>query len=106
MELGSGVLDAETPVDASLSFVALLFQGLDLAAEGFLIGDALFEAAAGEDTEFDLRHVEPASMLGGVVELQPPRYAPRRRRRKGLVKDALRWVLRLSITTRTTGTSG
>ena len=101
MELGSGVLDAETPVDAGLSFVALLFQGLDLAAEGFLIGDALFEAAAGEDTEFDLRHVEPASMLGGVVELQPPR-----RRRKGLVKDALRWVLRLSITTRTTETSG
>ena len=56
MELGSGVLDAETPVDSGLSFVALLFQGLDLAAEGFLIGDALFEAAAGEDTEFDLRH--------------------------------------------------
>ena len=59
MELGSGVLDAETPVDAGLSFVALLFQGLDLAAEGFLIGDALFEAAAGEDTEFDLRHSLP-----------------------------------------------
>ena len=56
MELGSGVLDAETPVDAGLSSVSLLFQGLNLPAEGLLLRDALFEAAAGEDTEFNLRH--------------------------------------------------
>ena len=89
MEFGSGVLDAEVPVDSDLCSVSFLFQDVNLLAEGLLIGDALFEAAAGEDTEFDLRHIEPATVLGGVVELQPPRYAPGLRRRKGLVQRRL-----------------
>ena len=89
MEFGSGVLDAEVPVDSGLSLVSFLFQNVNLPAEGLLVGDALFEAAAGEDTEFDLRHIQPASMLGGVVELQPPRYAPCLHRWKGLVQRRL-----------------
>ena len=56
MEFGSGVLDAEAPVDAGLSFVSLQFQGVDLPAEGFLVREALLEATAGEDAELDLRH--------------------------------------------------
>ena len=86
MEFGSGVLDAEAPSDAGLTLVSLQFKGLHLPAEGILIGDALSEAVAREDTELDLSHIEPATMLGGVVKLQPPRDAPRLRRRKGLVQ--------------------
>ena len=71
MEFGSGVLDAESPVDAGLSLVSLLFQSLDLPAEGFLVGETLLEATAGEDAELDLRHVQPTATLGGVVKLQP-----------------------------------
>ena len=56
MEFGSGVLDAEVPVYSGLSSVSLLFQGVNLPAEGLPVGDALFEAAARKDTEFDLRH--------------------------------------------------
>ena len=41
MEFGSGVLDAEAPVDAGLSFVPLQFQGADLPAEGFLVWETL-----------------------------------------------------------------
>ena len=48
MELGPGVLDTEVPVDSGLSLVSLLFQGVNLPAEGLLVGDALFEAAAGK----------------------------------------------------------
>ena len=55
LEFGSGVLDAKTPVGLGLSLISLQFQGMDLAAERFLIGDALPEAAAGEDAELDLR---------------------------------------------------
>jgi len=55
LEFGSGVLDAKKPVDLGLSLISLQFQGMDLAAERFLIGDALPEATAGEDAELDLR---------------------------------------------------
>ena len=46
----------KTPVDAGLSLVSLLLQGLDLPAERFLVRETLPEAAAGEDAELDLRH--------------------------------------------------
>ena len=41
MEFGSGVLDAKAPVDPGLCFVPLLFQGLDLPTERFLVGETL-----------------------------------------------------------------
>ena len=34
-----------------------------------LVVHALSQALAGEDAEFDLGHVQPASMLGRVVDL-------------------------------------
>ena len=77
MEFGTGVLDAEAPVDAGLSFVSFQFQGVDLPAEGFLVGEALPEATAGEDAELDLRHIQPTAVLGSVVKLQPLGDAPR-----------------------------
>ena len=41
MELGAGIEDVEAPVDAGLSLVPLQFQGMDLPAEGFLVGETL-----------------------------------------------------------------
>ncbi len=41
MELGAGIKNVEAPVDAGFSFVPLPFQGLDLPAEGFLVGETL-----------------------------------------------------------------
>ena len=72
MEFGSGVLDAEAPVDPGLSLVPLLLQGLDLPAERILAGETLLEVTAGEDAELDLRHVQPTAVPGRVVKLQPP----------------------------------
>ena len=68
MEFGSGVLDAEAPVDVGLSFVPLQFQSADLPAEGFLVWQTLPAATAGEDAELDLRHIEPTAVLGRVVD--------------------------------------
>ena len=71
------------------------------------------EATAGEDAELDLRHPFGKLRKGfsqlpclGVVKLQPPGYAPRLSRRKVWYSDALRWVLKLSRTTRITGIRG
>lgn len=44
MEFGSGILNAEAPVDSDFGAVSLLFQNVNLPAEGLLVGDALFEA--------------------------------------------------------------
>ena len=76
MEFSSGVLDAETPVDAGLSLISLQFQGVYFPAEGCLVRETLPEATAGEDTELDLRHIQPAAVLGCEVKLQPLGDAP------------------------------
>ena len=47
MDFGSGVLDAEAPVDAGLSLILLPLQGMDLPAEGFLAGKSLPQGAVG-----------------------------------------------------------
>ena len=86
MEFGAGIEDVEAPVDAGLSLVPHLFHGLDLPAERFLVGETLSEATAGEDAELDLRHIEPAAMLGRVVKLQPLGDALSLWERKGLVQ--------------------
>ena len=66
MEFGAGIEDIEAPVDAGFSLVPLQFQGLDFPTKGFLIGETLSEATAGDDAEFDLRHIQPTAMLGGL----------------------------------------
>ena len=71
MELGAGIEDVDAPVDAGLSLVPLQYQGMDLSAEGPLVGKALSETTAGEDAELDLRHIQPTPMLGSVMKLQP-----------------------------------
>jgi hypothetical protein len=43
---------------------------------------------AAQDADFDLHHVEPAGVLGRVVELQPAQHAARFGGRKGLVQRA------------------
>ena len=64
MAFGPGIQNAEAPVDAGLSLVPLVFQGLDLAAEGCFVGEPLPQATAGEDAELDLGHVQPTAVLG------------------------------------------
>ena len=71
MQVGSGVMGVEAPVDGGLGGVALSNQSLDLPPESFLVGEPLSEAGAGQYAELDFRHIQPTSVLGGVVELQP-----------------------------------
>ena len=70
MQFCSGILGGEAPVDYSLGFIPLLFQGGDLSKQGFFVGQPLPEAASGEDAELYFRHIQPATMLGSKVKLQ------------------------------------
>ena len=56
VEFGSGIGDAEAPVDAGLCFVSLQLHSANLAAERILVRDTPPETTAGEDAELDLRH--------------------------------------------------
>src|SRR5450830_462361 len=67
-EFSVSILSSECPLDgAPLGVSALLPSGY-LGAERGPIGQALAKALTLQDTNFDLRHVEPACVLGRVVE--------------------------------------
>ena len=59
MELGSGILGVELPVDGCPVGVTLRGQGLDFPPQGCLVRESLLQAGAGQDTELDLRPRPP-----------------------------------------------
>ena len=71
MEFGPGILGGELPVDDCLGLIAFLLQGMHPPAEAVLVGVPLSETAAGYDAEFNLRHIQPAAMLGCVIPNPP-----------------------------------
>ncbi len=85
MQFGPCILSTEPPIDSGFSSIALPLQGFDFPEEGALIGDTPLEATASQDTELDLRHIEPTAVLGSMVELQPFHDAPGLSGRKCLV---------------------
>ena len=50
----------------ALSLVSFQFQGLDLPAERFLVGETLPEATAGDNTELDLRCQATVLKVNGI----------------------------------------
>ena len=64
-------------------------------------GSSIFDPGIGRAApRFDLDHVEPAGMLGGVVELQAAQNYAGFGGRECLIERASQWVDRLSCTTR------
>ena len=77
MELGSGILGLEPPVDGDLGRVALGNRGPDFPPQRVFVGEPLPQAGTGQYAELDFGQVQPTAMLGGVVELQPFGNPPR-----------------------------
>ena len=67
--------------------VSLRLPDVDLGDEPGIAFDATIEALAFEDADLDLGHVEPAGVLGRVVELEPPEHAARLGWREGGVES-------------------
>jgi hypothetical protein len=63
-----GILSSEFPLNRFAFGVPVSLPSDNLALQQGGCGDAAIQALAAEDADFDLRHVEPAGMLGRVVE--------------------------------------
>ena len=67
-ELQICILTGERPLDGALRSVARLLPSVDFALKELTAGDAPVQTLTTEDADFDLRHVQPARVLGRVVE--------------------------------------
>ena len=65
------VLSSEFPLDSASKGISCELPDIDFALERPRIGNASIQALTAEDADLDLRHVQPARVLGGVVELDP-----------------------------------
>lgn len=81
-------------------------SGPGLTAEGFHAGETLPEATAGEDAEFNLRHIQPDAVLGRLMK--PYLRAMRLASAAGKLwySDLLQSVFKFSKTSRITGALG
>src|SRR5215207_10782681 len=86
--LAAGFVGCEHPLDASAGRVSLPLPCADLAIEFLWMVDSTIEALAAQHPDLDLDHVEPAGVLGGVVELQAAQDAPGFGGREGLIEGA------------------
>ena len=70
MQFSASILDREAPVDAGAIRIAFFLECMDTPPQDSLIRNTPPQTAAAEHAELDFGHVEPASMLGSVVEPQ------------------------------------
>src|SRR6266536_3227697 len=71
LELDPGILGREAPVDATTGSVACRLPGHDLPLQRQPIGHPPIQALLRQHAQPDLGHVQPAAMLGRVVQLEP-----------------------------------
>src|SRR6266496_4147045 len=70
LELDAGVGGREAPVDPSVGGVAGGLPGGDLAFQRRAVAQPAVQALLGEHAQLDLGHVQPAAVLGPVLDLQ------------------------------------
>ena len=72
----ASVFSGESPVYGRSGLVSFCLHDRDLATESLFIGDTPAQDSPSQDTELDLCHVEPTTVLGSVVKLQAFAYSP------------------------------
>src|SRR3974390_3347910 len=70
-QFDAGVLGRELPVGFGVMVVSMALPGRGFFLEGLFVGDAAAQALGGENGEFGLGHVEPASVLWRVMPFAP-----------------------------------
>ena len=70
LELDSRVVDGELPIDLASDAITPCLPSLDGSHKRLLIGNAPIKALARKHAQFDFGHVEPAAVLGSVVNLE------------------------------------
>src|SRR3954451_21133598 len=87
-KFGAGAFSGEHPSDTCSRGITLVFPGGDFGHELLTIADPPVETLAAQYADLDLDHIEPASVFGDVVKLQPAHHPTGFRRREGLVERA------------------
>lgn len=59
---------SEGPLHAALLCVTPLLPCVDLPHQGVMLPDAAIQALTMQGADFDLCHIQPTGMLGGIVE--------------------------------------
>ena len=77
LQLDPRVFGCELPIGLCMMFVSMVLPSGDLSFEGLLVGNAAAQTLAGQDGEFGLGQVEPASMFGSVMPFEPVDQATR-----------------------------
>src|SRR3972149_9832219 len=67
-QLSIRILASKRPLDATSFGVAFALPSIDLAPGSRFVRQSSPETLAIQDTDLDFRHVQPACVLGGVVE--------------------------------------
>src|SRR5262245_17867724 len=81
------VVGGEPPLDSALAAVTLLHPRRYLVTQVLGRSDPPLQALTGQNTQLDLRHVQPTPVHRRVVDLQPPRQLPRLLGRERLVQS-------------------
>jgi hypothetical protein len=68
-QLDPGISSREFPIGTDLGLVALAFPGRDLLLQKLGSGNPTIQTLTLQNAKFALGHVEPATVLGGVVDL-------------------------------------
>lgn len=68
MQLSIRIVASKRPLDATSFGVAFALPSIDLAPGSRFVRQSSPEALSIQDTDLDFRHVQPACVLGGVVE--------------------------------------
>ena len=76
MQFDARLLRRELPVDRAVLSVPLSNQCLHPRVQGGHVAHRARQAAPLNDAALDLRHIQPTSMLGGVMGLQLAQDAP------------------------------
>ena len=72
---------------SSAALISLRLPDVDLGNQPVGAFNSAIETLAFEHADLDLNHVEPAGVLGRVVEVEPPEHAARLGRREGGVES-------------------
>src|SRR3990170_6004696 len=70
-EFSIRILAGERPINAASFGIALALPAIDFAPRGRPVHQSSPKTLTIQDADFDLRHVQPARMLGRVVKLHP-----------------------------------
>ena len=68
LELDPRIFGGELPVDVGLFTIACILPGCGLVDQGRLVGDPAIQTLPSQYIQFDLRHIQPASMLRCIYD--------------------------------------